>query len=107
MKKNIITAFVALSLLAGFAGISTAATTCTEMSVEYIGEEAIILKNRTGSPCGATPVNGNVDAVYTAEIADRTLAIALTALSLDKYVWANYTLSPSGNVINNLSVRRN
>jgi hypothetical protein len=104
MKKMLVAAFMGISLLI-VDGVSYAATTCDPMTITYVTTNSVRLRNDTGQACGNLAANGVRNFLYDGLTTDRQMAVALTAMSLEKTVFANFTLdSAEPNAVGILNV---
>jgi hypothetical protein len=105
MKKMLLAAIMGISLLM-VDGVSYALQ-CPVMQVEFVNVGAIRLRNVTGGACGNMANNAVLNFIYDGNNADRQIAIALTALSLEKTVFADFSGDGSAaGVLNSIAVSR-
>jgi len=85
-----------------FVQVSTshsAVLTCTKMQITYITDNSIWAKNVSGASCGSIPNGAENYFVFKPEILDRLLAISLSAMSLQKYVWLHALGDTTGSIV--------
>ena len=110
ISKKMIMLVVAM-ILALSVVISANATTCGVMSIVSIASTdsgnggQIWLKNNTSAACGNVSAGGNYLFNLPSTNTDRTLAVLLTAMSLQKKLWVAYDDSTNPGVLQIVSVQ--
>ena len=105
--------------LLALAGIMTASSSiaatvnCGVMSVVSVASyEAIAsggqvwLKNDTGAACGTVAAGANVLLNLPSATADKTMALILTAISLDKKMWVSFDNATSPGMVLIMSMQK-
>ena len=79
---------------------------CDPMEITYVGVEGIWVKNVSSADCGPIPVGGSEYFTLNPDNNDRLLAVALTAMSLNKTAYIQALGSTRGSVIIAISVAK-
>lgn len=109
--RKVMAMWVVAISISVFAVVSANATSCGVMSIVSIASidtgngGQVWLKNETAEACGNVAAGGqylfNLPSTHT----DKTLAVVLTALSLNKMLWVAYDDSTDPGVLQILSMQ--
>lgn len=96
-------------VVAIFMWISTsqaAAVVCEKMEFWNINAKGAWASNQTGAACGAIPAGGSVYFTFNPAIQDQMLAIALTAMSLQKTIWVSALGEVNGSILDTVGLSK-
>ncbi|PIE56557.1 MAG: hypothetical protein CSA34_02780 [Desulfobulbus propionicus] len=97
----------ALFLFGASLPADAAAWVCGSMDVTFVSENAVRVKNITGNACGSLAPNAQVRLSFPdTDSKERMLALALTALSLEKSVWIKAAGAEDGDLLQVISIAK-
>ncbi len=112
ITRNLIRIFAIVFFISIFALVSANATTCGVMSIVSIASSdsgnggQIWLKNETSTACGNVAAGANYLFNLPSTNTDKTLAVLLTAMSLDKNLWVAFDDSTDPGVLQIVAVQK-
>ncbi|WP_456384880.1 hypothetical protein [Desulfolithobacter sp.] len=105
IKKHLIILFVVAAAIT-FVSQKSFAWTCAEMEIVQVSQNSTWLKNVSGADCGNIANGQQQYFILKPFLADKLLAILLTATSLDKTVWVHAADDVQGSIIDIISIKK-
>ena len=107
MKRRMTMLMVCFVGLFVLTSISHAAeVVCPKMDILFIGDQGIWAKNISGASCGSIANGTPQYFVFDTSKLDRQLALALSAMSMNKIVWVHALGDTTGSILNQISISK-